>query len=390
MTTLNMGLTLPTVGTTTDPTWSNELNAAVTTIDAHDHSSGKGARITPAGLNISTDLPMSGHAPTGARAISFTNLASAPSDQYALFWKGGDLWANNGSGAAFQVTTGGATALNVGVISQIGWTVKNVTTSIGINASDAYSIYSFSVSSLLATLPLANSVPAGRSYFFCDNGAGSGLIVHSGSDTIGWTNSNTASFGNGQCLMLTSDGVSHWIKSGGLPSDGTAFFDVTPTGVQMVVTDIGTPETPASWTLSPGGLWVSAAASAGGLDFRVGVPASAGIPATITGVTIWTKPHSGHAAVPTPGTVALYRVGNGVYSAVVGSATDTQIATTTVYEDYHAISLTGLSEVCSSPYRYVVRWQTESGGNAVAGAFVDQVLVTLNMPPTVRLGLGCL
>lgn len=45
MATPDMGLDLPVPGVTTGPTWANKLNAALTTVDSHDHSSGKGAPV---------------------------------------------------------------------------------------------------------------------------------------------------------------------------------------------------------------------------------------------------------------------------------------------------------------------------------------------------------
>ena len=66
MATTNMNLTLPTVSITVGPEWATLLNAALTDIDAHDHTSGKGVKITPAGLNINADLELNGNAITEA------------------------------------------------------------------------------------------------------------------------------------------------------------------------------------------------------------------------------------------------------------------------------------------------------------------------------------
>jgi hypothetical protein len=51
MATPNMNLTLPVVGVTPGPTYATQNNAAFTTIDAHDHSAGKGAPISTSGLS---------------------------------------------------------------------------------------------------------------------------------------------------------------------------------------------------------------------------------------------------------------------------------------------------------------------------------------------------
>ena len=44
-TTTNMGLVLPTPGERLGPTWATDLNTALTLVDSHDHSSGKGIQI---------------------------------------------------------------------------------------------------------------------------------------------------------------------------------------------------------------------------------------------------------------------------------------------------------------------------------------------------------
>jgi hypothetical protein len=70
-TTPNMNLDLPTVSTTLGPAWATQLNEAIgvdgTGIDAHDHTSGKGVRIPPAGLDISGDLTFGDNAATNLR-----------------------------------------------------------------------------------------------------------------------------------------------------------------------------------------------------------------------------------------------------------------------------------------------------------------------------------
>ena len=44
-TTTNMALVLPTPGERLGPTWASDLNTALTTIDSHNHSPGKGSQI---------------------------------------------------------------------------------------------------------------------------------------------------------------------------------------------------------------------------------------------------------------------------------------------------------------------------------------------------------
>lgn len=109
-----MGLTVPTPSTgvtgTGDPgpgyatNISNDLN----TIDAHDHSSGKGVQVTPAGLNINADLSFGSFNATNLRSARFTSQASAlngGSDVGEIYVKTGDLWYVNSSGVQVQLTS---------------------------------------------------------------------------------------------------------------------------------------------------------------------------------------------------------------------------------------------------------------------------------------------
>lgn len=116
-TSVNMGLIVPiaqTAGQTgtgdTGPGYaSNISNDLLTTIDQHDHSSGKGVQITPAGININADLPLASNNLTQARAVRFSSQASALAgvgDVSEVFVKTGDLWYINSSGVLVQITNG--------------------------------------------------------------------------------------------------------------------------------------------------------------------------------------------------------------------------------------------------------------------------------------------
>ena len=52
----NMNLSLPVPTSTVGPAWASQLNTAVEVVDDHDHSSGKGKKVTPAGISINADL----------------------------------------------------------------------------------------------------------------------------------------------------------------------------------------------------------------------------------------------------------------------------------------------------------------------------------------------
>ena len=70
-TTPNMNLTIPEVLVTAGPQYATQVNTAFDEIDSHDHSTGKGARITPSGLNINTSLPFNNNSLTNVSNTSF-------------------------------------------------------------------------------------------------------------------------------------------------------------------------------------------------------------------------------------------------------------------------------------------------------------------------------
>ena len=53
----NMSMPVPTVAVAPGPGWATNLDASLIHIDSHNHSSGQGVQITPAGININTDFP---------------------------------------------------------------------------------------------------------------------------------------------------------------------------------------------------------------------------------------------------------------------------------------------------------------------------------------------
>lgn len=107
-TTPAMGLILPDVGITPGPTWASMLNAALSDIDIHDHSSGRGVKVTPSGLNIDSDLTLNSHNLIAARSYELDNQVSflPVGELRRVYVKGGDLFYNNNSGQPVQITAG--------------------------------------------------------------------------------------------------------------------------------------------------------------------------------------------------------------------------------------------------------------------------------------------
>jgi hypothetical protein len=115
-----MNLLLPDVGTTVGPTWAEELNSALSIIDAHDHSAGSGAPITPSGLNVNAAINMQSNDLINARSVRMVAQASPlglPADLGCIYVSGVDLYYNDELGNQIQITDSGGVAGTPGSIA---------------------------------------------------------------------------------------------------------------------------------------------------------------------------------------------------------------------------------------------------------------------------------
>lgn len=141
-----MNLVLPTVGSEPGPDWASDLNSAFEAVDAHDHTSGNGSQIPSAGLNINSDLGFNGYNATLLRSVRLSSQAASlatANDKNCLSVVSGDLYYNNGSGTAIQLTSG--SGLNAASIGGIGGDYG--TSSASVSYSDTTKVFSFTQSS---------------------------------------------------------------------------------------------------------------------------------------------------------------------------------------------------------------------------------------------------
>lgn len=110
----NMNLILPTVGQEPGPTYAFDVNSSLTLIDSHDHSPGRGVQITPAGLNINTDLSINSNSLTNVLTLVFGASGTASTTPMALSVAPGgespqqeDLWYTPDTGVPIQITKNG-------------------------------------------------------------------------------------------------------------------------------------------------------------------------------------------------------------------------------------------------------------------------------------------
>lgn len=117
----NMGMPVPVVGQDPSPDWANDINASLSIIDSHNHTTGQGVAITPDGLDINADLPMNENNLTETRTISFeaqsTPIPASGSDLGVIYESGVDLYYNDGAGNQVRITQGGTVSGSAGTIT---------------------------------------------------------------------------------------------------------------------------------------------------------------------------------------------------------------------------------------------------------------------------------
>lgn len=84
--------------------WGSELNQSLDSIDSHDHSPGKGVRLTPASLNINSDLDFGGHNAFDIVGVQYNNN-QVQTGSCMTYVSGGYLFFNNASGFPIQLTS---------------------------------------------------------------------------------------------------------------------------------------------------------------------------------------------------------------------------------------------------------------------------------------------
>ena len=218
-TTPDLGLDLPTPTETEGPEWAQKLNDALTLVDSHDHSSGKGARVTVSGLNIDADLEFNSNSALELTSSAYDNQSAvlSSSNKRAIYVKDGDLYYNNNNGVAVQITTGTSTSAATSA-DFLAYSVVNVTTTpVTINSAGSDNLYWVNTSSAKTiNLPAASAVDPGRFYIFRDVSGNAGTnnitITPNGGDLIeGSAGSLTVDVDDGT-VTLASDGTSGWYR----------------------------------------------------------------------------------------------------------------------------------------------------------------------------------
>lgn len=118
----NMSLPVPVVGTQTGPQYAININDCLTILDAHNHTPGYGVAITPAAMDINSDLSMSGNNLTAILSARFSSQNSTlvgATDLGCLYEVMNDLYFNDGSGTPIRITQNGGLAGTAGSIANL-------------------------------------------------------------------------------------------------------------------------------------------------------------------------------------------------------------------------------------------------------------------------------
>lgn len=236
----NMGLTVPTPQVETGPEYANEIsNDLIQIVDTHDHSSGKGVQITPAGINVNVDLAINQNNLTTIRSSRYVSQASGlfgVGDVSSTYVRNGDLWYVNSAGTNIQVTIG--SQVNVGALSNNVLTRQGVTnTNWTILNTDNYILLDVnsSLTPLSITLPIVNSVAPGRWYVIADTAGSSAAnnitIATSSTDTIAGLGSLVLNKAYAATIFI-ANGNSSWDIIGSVAGPQGPTGTIGPQGIQ--------------------------------------------------------------------------------------------------------------------------------------------------------------
>lgn len=200
-TTPNMNLVKPDVLSTPAPTWASLLNAVFDAVDSHDHSTGKGVKITPSGMNISNDLAINSNNLTSIRTTRFTNLSSwspTSSDLACFYVLNNEIYFRDGVGNNVKITNNGSLNISISTL-----TVTDLNLVIQ-NASDTTKQFLFSAAAITTgttrtyTMPNANVTLVGDT-----NTQGVSNKTFTANDFDGGTASNTSRITTPKAALAT-------------------------------------------------------------------------------------------------------------------------------------------------------------------------------------------
>ena len=173
ITTTNMSLVLPTPGQRLGPTWASDLNTALTLVDEHDHTSGKGKTLGVSSFTIDADVNYNNsNALLNANFLGLDETATPgtdfpEADYPSILFSGGangELYYNDGAGNQIPLTSGGVVNVPASAVaaksfasnqSLVSVNPFNSTSTPALDEADGYQCYftNYSTGAAVITLP---------------------------------------------------------------------------------------------------------------------------------------------------------------------------------------------------------------------------------------------
>lgn len=206
MITTFMSLNLPTPSVTLGPEWASDLNTALELVDSHDHTSGKGKKITPAAININATLSFNAQAAEDVSYLELQDQSATLSNPSKVYAVNGDLYWNNGSGVPVQITDGGSVITTPASVESFDYLSVSTSTTIGSGDNTVFVNVDSTSAAVSITVPEASSVAAGRIYVIKDKAGTSETnsisILASGADEIDGETSIVLSSNYGSIIII--------------------------------------------------------------------------------------------------------------------------------------------------------------------------------------------
>lgn len=299
-TTPNLSLELDTPGVTPGLTEANHAESNKTTLDNHDHTSGKGTRVPTLGINVNADLSFNSYAATSLRMSRYVNLGAEPTagdDVRAVYVYDNNLWFIRHDGTKVKITNGGV--LNASALNADTYIQQAVSTNITINPAATYTqlLVDSSVGALTITLSAASSFTAGRYFIITDVGNGANTITIApdtvAPDTInGITGNRVFKMKYGE-VKLTRIATTKWSLAGsvshvvnGTEGTGAVMQITTPGAANWGAIDLTGATTAITGLLPPVNMTEAAAGTKGIVQLTNDLGGTSGAPTvgSITGL----------------------------------------------------------------------------------------------------------
>ena len=199
-----MDLNLPTVSSTPGPTWATMLNNAFTTVDSHNHTSGKGVPIPSAGLGIDDSVEFNNNSATEVKSIRFQTQGASITATNSFWADSNGLPRYTDSSSTKLQLIGTEAPLAIGDIpyatSSTGWGKLAATTAgLFLKTNGAGTAPSFANPSV--TTPISSKTHANTGYTLTANDSVITWTLTNGSNDT-YTVPLAATVGAGQTYVI--------------------------------------------------------------------------------------------------------------------------------------------------------------------------------------------